>query len=144
MLVLSEIKYKTHLINFNSGCQCLDEVDAYATRMFSFWFCHGAVCGTIMFAVATGTTISCSLGRHYGTELKTSSLDVYASLLLFSKGGKLTTTGVVSKVYIYTFSTKICIFYLLWKTIMFMKGIKISQHFQNIQKIFKKKFFLLI
>ncbi len=42
-----------------------------------FDFCFGTACGAIMFAVATGTTFSCSLGRLYRPVLSLSFLDVY-------------------------------------------------------------------
>jgi len=32
---------------------------------YCFDFCFGTACDAIMFVVAIGTTISCSLGRHY-------------------------------------------------------------------------------
>ncbi len=38
---------------------------------------HVTVCATIMSAVATGTNISCSLGRQYKLVLSLSFLDVY-------------------------------------------------------------------
>jgi hypothetical protein len=39
-------------------------------------------CGTVLLAVATGTTISCSLGRHFGPGL--SFLEIYGSLPNFN------------------------------------------------------------
>jgi hypothetical protein len=38
----------------------------------------GTACGTIIFAEATGTTISCILGRWYGPLFSLSFLNVYA------------------------------------------------------------------
>jgi len=35
------------------------------TIPWEFVFCFGTACGTIMFAVATGTTISQSLSKEY-------------------------------------------------------------------------------
>jgi hypothetical protein len=32
--------------------------------MFLFCFCFGTVCGTMMLAMSTGTTISCGMGRQ--------------------------------------------------------------------------------
>jgi hypothetical protein len=40
-------------------------------------FCFGTAYHAIMFVVATGTTISCSLGRQYRPVLSLSFLDVY-------------------------------------------------------------------
>jgi len=45
--------------------------------MFLFYFCFCAECGIIKLAMATETTIFCSLGRQYGTVLSLSCLDVY-------------------------------------------------------------------
>ncbi len=44
---------------------------------FCFDFCFGAACHDIVFAMATGTTISCSLGWQYEPVLSLSFLDVY-------------------------------------------------------------------
>jgi hypothetical protein len=41
------------------------------------FFCFGTAFGAIKFAVATGTTISFSLGRQYRPELSLCFLDVY-------------------------------------------------------------------
>jgi hypothetical protein len=46
---------------------------------FCFYFNSGKQCGTIMFGEATGTTISCCLGRWYGPMLSQSFLDVYGT-----------------------------------------------------------------
>jgi hypothetical protein len=46
-------------------------------QCFCFDFCFGKACGTIMFAVATGATISCSLGRQYGPVPSLSFLDIH-------------------------------------------------------------------
>ncbi len=55
-------------------------------------FCFGTACGAIMFAVATDTTISCSLGRQYVPVLSLSLLNVfygvYLSTLTMSKSYK--------------------------------------------------------
>jgi hypothetical protein len=40
-------------------------VDGYAMGMFFVLFSFGTACGAIMLVAATGTTISCSLGRWY-------------------------------------------------------------------------------
>jgi hypothetical protein len=40
-------------------------------------FLFGTVCGATMFALATGTTISCSMNRHYGPMLSLSFFGVY-------------------------------------------------------------------
>jgi len=45
---------------------------------FYFDFCFAKAHGTIMFAVATGTTICCCKGRLWGPMLSLSFLDVYA------------------------------------------------------------------
>jgi hypothetical protein len=58
-------------------CICSDQVESYAMEMFLFWFYIGTECGAIMFAMATGTTISCSLGRQYGPVLRLSFLDAF-------------------------------------------------------------------
>jgi hypothetical protein len=42
-------------------------------------FCFGTVCGTIIFAMAPETTISCSLGRQYGAVLNPYFFDVYTT-----------------------------------------------------------------
>jgi hypothetical protein len=47
-----------------------------ATAQSSFLRCLWA-CNTYMFAAASGTTISCSLGRQYGPVLSLSFLDDY-------------------------------------------------------------------
>jgi hypothetical protein len=49
---------------------------------FLYDFCFGTAFGAIMFAVVTGTTISCSLGRWYGPVRGLSFLDVYGSFTL--------------------------------------------------------------
>ncbi len=76
-LVLAENELKNHFINLTHGCLCSYRVDGHAKEMLLFWFllwynmwCH-------YFAVATGTTISSSLGRQYGTVDSQSFLDVY-------------------------------------------------------------------
>jgi hypothetical protein len=46
-------------------------------EMFLFWSCFGTACGTIVVAVATGTTISSSLGKQWEPALSLSFLDVY-------------------------------------------------------------------
>ncbi len=58
------------------GCLCPDKVDDYAMGMCLFWFCFDTACGAMIFAVATGTTISSSLGRQYRPVLSLSFLDV--------------------------------------------------------------------
>ncbi len=45
--------------------------------MFCFHF--GTACGTFMFAVATGTTISSNLGRQFGLLLSLPFFDVYST-----------------------------------------------------------------
>jgi hypothetical protein len=52
---------------------------AMARECFCFDFCFGASCGAIMFAVATGTNISSSLGRQDRPVLSLSFLDVYGT-----------------------------------------------------------------
>jgi hypothetical protein len=47
---------------------------------FRFDFSFGTACGAIMFAAATGKTISCSFGRRCKTVLSLSFLDVYVGL----------------------------------------------------------------
>jgi len=44
--------------------------------IFLFCLCFGTACGAIMFAVATGTTISFSVGSQYGPVLSLSFFDV--------------------------------------------------------------------
>jgi hypothetical protein len=44
---------------------------------FCFYFDFGMAFGAIMFAVATGTTIFCSLARQYRPLLSLSFFDVY-------------------------------------------------------------------
>jgi hypothetical protein len=56
LLVWAEKIFKNHLINMTHGCLCSDQVDGYAKGMF-------------MFAVSTGTTNYCSLGRRNGPVL---------------------------------------------------------------------------
>jgi hypothetical protein len=50
---------------------------------FCFNFCFGTACGAIMFAVAIGTTISCSLARQYRPVFSLSFLDVYETFRHF-------------------------------------------------------------
>ncbi len=54
-----------------------DKVDGSYIGMLLFWFCFGAAHGAIIFAVAIGTAISCSLDRQYCSVLSLSFLDVY-------------------------------------------------------------------
>jgi hypothetical protein len=54
---------------------------AMSKECFSIDFCIGSAYDKI-FAVATGTTISCSLGKHYGPVFSLSSLGVYAGRTL--------------------------------------------------------------
>jgi hypothetical protein len=49
---------------------------AFAVEMFLLVFWFGTACNDIMFAVAIGATISCSLGRQYKPMLSLSFLDV--------------------------------------------------------------------
>ncbi len=49
-------------------------------EMFLFQFFFDTACGAIMFAVATGTTISCNLGKQYTSFINLSFSDVYGSL----------------------------------------------------------------
>jgi hypothetical protein len=53
-------------------------VDGYPIGMFLFSFSFGTACGAIVFAVATGTTISRSLRRGYIQVLGLSFFDVNA------------------------------------------------------------------
>jgi hypothetical protein len=46
-------------------------------EMFLFWFCFGTSGGAIMFAVATGTTITCIMGKQNRPVLCLSLFDVY-------------------------------------------------------------------
>jgi hypothetical protein len=52
-------------------------LDVYVVGMLLFRSCFVSACGAIMLAAATGTTISCLLGRQYGPVLSLSLLDVY-------------------------------------------------------------------
>ncbi len=61
---------------------CLNYVDGYAARMFLFCFFFGTACSAILFVVATGTTMSCSLCRQYKPVLRLYFLDVYDVLPL--------------------------------------------------------------
>ncbi len=74
ILVQAENTFKNTFINLAHGCLCSDLVDGYAMEMF---FCFGTNCGAIVFAVATDTTISCSLGRKYSLVLKLFFFDIY-------------------------------------------------------------------
>jgi hypothetical protein len=60
MLVLAENILKNQIIDLTHGCLCLANVDGYAKGMY-FALCFVTACSPIMFAVATGITISCSL-----------------------------------------------------------------------------------
>ncbi len=75
--VLAESKFKNHLINLTHGCLHSDSVDNYAKGMFWFWFLIFVQHVASLFAVATGTTISCSLGRQYGPVFSLSFLNIY-------------------------------------------------------------------
>jgi hypothetical protein len=74
------LETKDDLYNF-----CLDnlliwaenKISKSAMRKFLFGFCFGSACRTIMFAMATRTNISCSLGRQDGPVLSLSFLDDY-------------------------------------------------------------------
>jgi hypothetical protein len=53
--------------------------NSYAKGMFLFWFLIWYSMWHDYFLVATGTTISCSWGRQYGSLFSLSFLDVYGS-----------------------------------------------------------------
>ncbi len=77
-IILILLLWQWHKLDlFSYGCLYLNYVDGYAARMFLFCFFFGTACSAILFAVATGTTISSSLGRQYGPVLSLSFLDVY-------------------------------------------------------------------
>ncbi len=76
-IVLAKNENKNHLINLTHGCLYTDKVDGNAKGMFLFSFLIWQSMWRHYFAVATGTTISCSLGRWYGTVFSLSFLDVY-------------------------------------------------------------------
>jgi len=82
------MNFKNPLINVTHGCSCSGYVNSYALGMFWFWFCYGTACGAIAFAMATGMTLTCSLGRRYGPILSLSFFDAYGisdqcSLLIY-------------------------------------------------------------
>jgi hypothetical protein len=52
------------------------------SECFCFAFFFGTACDAIMFAVALGTNISCSLGRQYRPVFSLSFEDIYALLQL--------------------------------------------------------------
>jgi hypothetical protein len=76
-LVLAENEIKNHCINLTHGCLCSDYVDGYAKGMFLFLFFIWYSQRSHYFEVATGTTISCSLGSPYRPVFSLSFLDVY-------------------------------------------------------------------
>jgi hypothetical protein len=59
-------------------------LDHFAKECFCFDFCFGTACGTIILVVATGTTISCSLGKQCEPVLSLSFLDVHVQNTSFS------------------------------------------------------------
>ncbi len=76
---MADNKFKNHSINFSHVCLCSDKVAGMPLEGFCFDFVlvdHVAP----IFAVSTGTTISCSLGGKYGPVLCISFFDVYALL----------------------------------------------------------------
>jgi len=73
LLVYAEINKKNHLINLALGCLWSNYADGYVMGMCLFCFLFG---GANMFAAATGTTISCSLGRQCTVYLSLMSMMV--------------------------------------------------------------------
>jgi hypothetical protein len=62
------------------------------------YFGFGTACSSVIFAVDTGTTISCSLGRRYRAGLRLSFVDIYGlreiSCQLLPAGGSMVTKYV--------------------------------------------------
>jgi len=69
-LVSAENHIKIHLVNLTHGGLCSDYVDGYAKGIFFFSFLIWYNMLRHYFAVATGTTIYCSLDRQYGGSVQ--------------------------------------------------------------------------
>jgi hypothetical protein len=64
LLFSTKNKLKNYFTNLTHRCQCSGSVDGYT--MVCICFCFGTACDTILLALATVTTISCSLAGHMG------------------------------------------------------------------------------